>query len=129
MIEIIKNISVIVSLILSTITLATLIIKPFKKIKNIIETLVSKINDLTNTVTMNEQNRLRGELFNCGNRCRRNIPLHQEEFRFIQGVYQEYSEELHCNGIGKEEYLFIEEYLTDNIILVSGVQHSNLIFL
>ena len=110
MIEIIKNISVIVSLILSTITLATLIIKPFKKIKNIIETLVSKINDLTNTVTMNEQNRLRGELFNCGNRCRRNIPLYQEEFRFIQGVYQEYSEALHCNGIGKEEYLFIEEY-------------------
>lgn len=68
------------------------------------------INEIKELLFINEKDRLKGELFNCGNRCRRGIPLQLEEYRYIQEVYQKYSDELHCNHNGTEEYNFIRDY-------------------
>ena len=74
------------------------------------QTVTETLSELSDRIFRNEKDRLRGELFNCGNRCRRNITLTGEEFRYIQGVWTKYSEELHCNSIGEDEYKFIKDY-------------------
>lgn len=79
-------------------------------IGNDIKKLNSDIKELNVRVFDNEKDRLRGELFNCGNRCRRKIPLSLEEYRYIQTVGDKYLYKLHCNSIGEEEYHFIQEY-------------------
>lgn len=144
-VEIIKNISLVISTIISSITLITLIVKPLRKkfadfikkftndteqdkilkeqsgiigreendikeLKIIVNQIVKSVDELSNRILRNESDRLRCELFDCGNRCRREIPLSGEEFRHIQDVYEKYSEDLHCNGIGKDEYNFIKDY-------------------
>lgn len=81
-----------------------------QEIKNTCNEIVNSVDEIKNLVFQNESDRLRGELFNCGNRCRRGIPLALEEFRYIQEVYQKYNEELHCNHNGTDEYNFIKEY-------------------
>jgi hypothetical protein len=153
-IETIKNISVIISVVLSFITLVTtlttLIVKPLRKrfiafikkstndveqdniikqqaeaikrededikeLKISVNQIVDIISDLKDKILKNESDRLRSELFSCGNRCRREIPLSGEEFRHIQEVYAKYHEELHCNGIGEDEYNFIKDYFNSKI--------------
>lgn len=84
--------------------------KAIQEIKSIVENMSNVISDLNDRVFQNEKDRLRSELFNCGNRCRRGITLYNEEFRYIQGVYEKYSVELHCNSIGTDEYNFIRDY-------------------
>lgn len=81
-----------------------------QEIKTTCNEIVDNVSEIKSLVFQNESDRLRGELFSCGNRCRRNIPLSLEEFRYIQEVYQKYSEKLHCNSIGTEEYEFIKAY-------------------
>jgi hypothetical protein len=72
--------------------------------------VVESIAELSDRIFKNEADRLRSELFDCGNRCRRGIPLSGEEFRHIQDVFRKYSQELKCNGIGEDEYNFIKDY-------------------
>lgn len=73
----------------------------------------SKLDKIANQVFENERDRLRGELFNCGSRCRRGIPLTIEEYRFISSVYEKYSNSLHANSIGTDEWHFIQEYFNN----------------
>ena len=80
------------------------------EIKNTVNQVVDIISELSDRIFKNEADRLRGELFDCGNRCRRHIPLSGEEFRHIQEVFKKYSVELHCNSIGEDEYNFIKDY-------------------
>lgn len=79
-------------------------------IKNSCNAIAKSVEELKILVFQNEADRLRGELFNCGNRCRRGIPLTLEEFRYIQEVWAKYDKKLHCNSIGTQEYYFIKEY-------------------
>lgn len=72
------------------------------------------VSDIKELIFVNERDRLRGELFNCGNRCRRGIPLTLEEFRYIQEVYKKYNSVLKCNSIGTDEYNFIYNYFHSN---------------
>lgn len=72
--------------------------------------LVDIVSELSDRIFKNEADRLRSELFDCGNRCRRRIPLSGEEYRHIQGVFRKYSKELHENGSGEDEYNFITSY-------------------
>jgi hypothetical protein len=58
----------------------------------------------------NEADRLRSELFDCGNRCRRGIRLHPEEMEHIRVVFTKYSQKLKQNGTGESEYRFICDY-------------------
>ena len=138
MLEIFKNIAVVVGCISGLIALSITIIKPFRKW--IIDSFVrqsqakevkAKIDDMTimmkeslandanfeqrltrveEKVLENEADRLRSELFDCGNRCRRGIRLHPEEMDHIRAVYAKYSQKLGQNGTGENEYNFICEY-------------------
>lgn len=81
-----------------------------KEIKDTVNQVVAIVSELSDRIFKNEADRLRSELFDCGNRCRRHIPLSGEEFRHIQEVFKKYSDELHCNSIGEDEYKFIKDY-------------------
>jgi hypothetical protein len=74
------------------------------------EVLTTQLEQVKSNVLENEADRLRSDLFDCGNRCRRNIRLHPEEMDHIRDVYRKYSEVLHQNGTGEREFNFITEY-------------------
>jgi chromosome segregation ATPase len=74
------------------------------------ETLTTQLEQVKSNVLENEADRLRSELFDCGNRCRRHIRLHPEEMEHIRAVYKKYSEVLHQNGTGEKEFNFITDY-------------------
>ena len=83
------------------------------KIDKILETnenLTTQLEQVKSNVLENEADRLRSELFDCGNRCRRHIRLHPEEMDHIRDVYRKYSEVLHQNGPGQREFNFIADY-------------------
>jgi hypothetical protein len=136
--QVFLNIAAVVGCISACITLAITIIKPFRKW--IVDSFVrqSQYNQLTikmneiddkmnrslendkkveqrltrveHNVLENEADRLRSELFDCGNRCRRGIRLHPEEMDHIRAVFTKYSDRLKQNGAGEAEYKFICEY-------------------
>ena len=72
--------------------------------------LTDQLNQVKSNVLENEADRLRSELFDCGNRCRRNIRLHPEEMEHIRVVFNKYSNVLHQNGPGEAEFNFITDY-------------------
>ena len=80
------------------------------KILDANEKLKTKLDKVENNVLENEADRLRSELFDCGNRCRRNIRLHPEEMEHIRVVWNKYSNILHQNGSGEKEFNFIVDY-------------------
>lgn len=84
--------------------------KTIQEIKETVNKIVDIVAELSDRIFRNEADRLRSELFDCGNRCRRGIPLSGEEYRHIQEVFRKYSGELHCNSIGEDEYNFIKDY-------------------
>lgn len=81
-----------------------------QEMKATLKQLMDIVAELKEKMFENEADRLRSELFDCGNRCRRGIPLSGEEFRHIQDVFRKYSVDLKCNGIGEDEYNFIKDY-------------------
>ena len=136
--EIIKNIAAVVGCISACIALIVTIIKPLRqwvtdsfvrksqqqKLNEMMNAIDSKIDSLLekndnlearltrveNNVLENEADRLRSELFDCGNRCRRGIRLHPEEMDHIRVVFTKYSTALKQNGAGQNEYDFICDY-------------------
>ena len=136
--EIFKNIAAVVGCISACIALLATIIKPLRQ--RIIDSVVHKSqyqNMLTHIEDMgkkidtlladnkqmqqrlgrvetnvleNEADRIRAELFDCGNRCRRGIRLHPEEMDHIRAIFQKYTEVLHKNHEGETEYNFIVDY-------------------
>ena len=69
-----------------------------------------QLDQVKSNVLTNEADRLRSELFDCGNRCRRNIRLHPEEMEHIRVVFHKYSVVLKQNGSGEAEFKFITDY-------------------
>lgn len=69
-----------------------------------------RLDRVESNVLENEADRLRSELFDCGNRCRRGIRLHPEEMDHIRVVFTKYSDKLNQNGTGEAEYEFICDY-------------------
>ena len=138
MIEIFKSITAVIGCISAIMTLAITIIKPLRQ--RVIESFIRKTKDdkrdeailnmdkkidklldanrglekrltsVENKVLENEAERLRSELFDCGNRCRRGIRLHPEEMDHIRAVFTKYSQKLGQNGPGEREYNFICDY-------------------
>ena len=74
------------------------------------ECLDGRLTRVEENVLENEADRLRSELFDCGNRCRRGIRLHPEEMEHIRVVFAKYSQKLLQNGTGEAEYNFIRDY-------------------
>lgn len=72
--------------------------------------LETQLKQVKDNVLENEADRLRSELFDCGNRCRRKIRLHPEEMEHIRVVFNKYSNVLHQNGSGEAEFKFITSY-------------------
>lgn len=137
-IEIIKTIAAIVGCASSLIALAVTIIKPLRK--RLIESFIRKTKDTQRdekidkmdrkidqlldaqkkletrvasveaNVLDNEADRIRAELFDCGNRCRRNIRLHPEEMDHIRAIYHKYKHVLNQNHEGDAEFDFISQY-------------------
>lgn len=136
--EVIKDIAAIVGCIMTCLGLLTAIIKPLrqrlidsfirkskdtkrdekidkmdKKIDKLLEShkcLDDRLTRVEDNVLENEADRLRSELFDCGNRCRRGIRLHPEEMEHIRVVFAKYSQKLQQNGTGEAEYNFIRDY-------------------
>ena len=136
--EIIKNIAAIVGCIMTCLGLLTAIIKPLRQ--RLIDSFIRKTKDtkrdekidrmdkkidqlldnqkcLDNRLTRveknvldNEADRIRAELFDCGNRCRRGIRLHPEEMEHIRAIYHKYKDVLHQNHEGDAEFDFIHQY-------------------
>lgn len=75
-----------------------------------IKKIKEEIKNVKENVLDNEADRIRAELFDCGNRCRRGIRLHPEEFNHIQEIYRKYTNVLHQNHEGETEYNFIHNY-------------------
>lgn len=80
------------------------------KLLNANEDLKEQLDQVKINVLENEADRLRSELFDCGNRCRRKIRLHPEEMEHIRVVFNKYSNVLHQNGTGEAEFRFITNY-------------------
>ena len=72
--------------------------------------IMKRIDGLQEQVLLNESDRLKSELFACGNQCRRGIVLHPEEFDHIREVYKKYNEELGQNHNGTMEFEYIYNY-------------------
>ena len=84
-----------------------------KKIDKLLERnecLEDRLTRVEDNVLENEADRLRSELFDCGNRCRRGIRLHPEEMEHIRAIYHKYKDVLHQNHEGDAEFDFINQY-------------------
>lgn len=136
--EVFKNIATVVGCISTCVALLVAIIRPIRqqlidsisrksqqtKISKQIDEMSQKIDQLLtksesldvrltrveNNVLENEAERIKTELFACGNRCRRGIRLHPEEMDHIRDIYHKYKEVLHQNHDGEKEFDFIIEY-------------------
>ena len=136
--EIFKNIATVVGCISACIALLITIIKPLrqwvinsiikksedstrekkvdkmdKKIDKLLETiqgLETRLARVEKSVLENEADRIRAELFDCGNRCRRGIRLHPEEMEHIRAIYHKYKNVLNQNHEGDVEFDFINKY-------------------
>jgi hypothetical protein len=136
--EVFKNIATVVGCISACIALLVTIIKPLrqklidsfirkakdtkrdekidkmdKKIDKLLENnkcLEDRLTRVENNVLTNEADRIRAELFDCGNRCRRGIRLHPEEMEHIRAIYHKYKDVLHQNHEGDAEFDFITKY-------------------
>ena len=136
--DIIKDIAAVVGCISACIALLTTIIKPLrqrfinaiikkskdtnrddkidkmdKKIDQLLvnnKTLDDRLTSVEKNVLDNEADRIRAELFDCGNRCRRGIRLHPEEMDHIRAIYHKYKDVLHQNHEGDNEFDFITKY-------------------
>jgi hypothetical protein len=136
--EIVKNIAAIVGCVMTCLGLLTAIIKPLrqwlinsfikkakdtkrdekidnmdKKIDKLLDAqgcLETRLTRVENNVLENEADRIRAELFDCGNRCRRGIRLHPEEMDHIRAIYRKYKDVLHQNHEGDAEFDFINQY-------------------
>lgn len=136
--EVFKNIATVVGCISACIALLVTIIKPLrqklidsfvrkskdtkrdekidkmdKKIDKLLETnqcLENRLTRVESNVLENEADRIRAELFDCGNRCRRGIRLHPEEMEHIRAIYHKYKDVLHQNHEGDAEFDFITKY-------------------
>ena len=136
--EIFKNIATVVGCISACIALLITIVKPLrqkiidsfvrksqdtkrdekidqmdKKIDKLLEknqSLDDRLTRVEENVLENEADRIRAELFDCGNRCRRGIRLHPEEMDHIRAIYHKYKNVLKQNHEGDAEFDFITKY-------------------
>ena len=84
--------------------------KKIDKLLNTNECLETRLTRVEKNVLENEADRIRAELFDCGNRCRRGIRLHPEEMEHIRAIYHKYKDVLHQNHEGDSEFDFIIKY-------------------
>ena len=152
-IEIFKNIATIVGCVSACITLLVAIIKPLrqrlidsfvrkakddkrdetiakmdKKIDKLLDSyqcLTDEVARVKENVLENEADRIRAELFDCGNRCRRGIRLHPEEMEHIRAIYHKYKNVLRQNHEGDAEFDFITQYYNQQSFPAYHIQQND----
>lgn len=136
--EIFKNVATIVGCISACIALLVTVVKPLrqwlfnsiaykakskeledniKQMNHKVDKLISdniiikeRLEEVESHVLENEADRIRAEIFDCGNRCRRGIRLHPEEFDHLKAIFSKYTDVLHQNHEGEVEFNFISNY-------------------
>lgn len=152
--EIFKNIATVVGCVSACIALLVTIVKPLrqwlinsfikkaqdskrdekidrmdKKIDQLLENnkcLEDRLTRVENNVLMNEADRIRAELFDCGNRCRRGIRLHPEEMEHIRAIYHKYKNVLRQNHEGDTEFDFITKYYNHQSFPAYHIQQDDM---
>ena len=99
-----------------------------KKIDKLLENhecLDNRLTRVEKNVLDNEADRIRAELFDCGNRCRRGIRLHPEEMEHIRTIYHKYKDVLHQNHEGDAEFDFINQYYNQQSFPAYHIQQND----
>lgn len=75
-----------------------------------IQEIDASINKLDTRVLENERDRIKSELSEYASRCARGLKIYPEEMVHIEEMYTKYSDTLHCNHTGTQNYNIIVNY-------------------
>lgn len=75
-----------------------------------INVLDDRVEKLDRRVLENERDRIKSELSEYASRCARGMKIYPEEMIHIEEMYTKYSNEMHCNHTGTENYNIIVNY-------------------
>lgn len=75
-----------------------------------IQEIDTSINKLDTRVLENERDRIKSELSEYASRCARGLKIYPEEMVHIEEMYAKYSDTLHCNHTGTQNYKIIVNY-------------------
>ena len=75
-----------------------------------IDKIDDRIKTLDKRVFENERDRIKSELSEYVSRCARGMKIYPEEMVHIEEMYTKYSNDLHCNHTGTQNYNIIANY-------------------
>ncbi len=70
----------------------------------------TRLDKLDKRVLENERDRIKAELSEYASRCARGMKIYPEEMMHIEEMYAKYSNEMHCNSTGSQNYHTIVDY-------------------
>lgn len=70
----------------------------------------TRLDKLDQRVLENERDRIKSELSEYASRCARGMKIYPEEMVHIEEMYAKYSNQLHCNHTGTQNYNTIANY-------------------
>ena len=81
-----------------------------KQILSHIKEIDTRLDKLDQRVLENERDRIKSELSEYASRCARGMKIYPEEMVHIEEMYEKYSNQLHCNHTGTQNYNTIANY-------------------
>lgn len=75
-----------------------------------IQEIDTSINKLDTSMLENERDRIKSELSEYASRCARGLKIYPEEMVHIEEMYSKYTNTLHCNHSGTQNYNIIVDY-------------------
>lgn len=84
--------------------------KADKQILSHMQEIDTRLDKLDKRVLENERDRIKAELSEYTSRCARGMKVYPEEMMHIEEMYAKYSNEMHCNSTGSQNYHTIVDY-------------------
>lgn len=84
--------------------------KADKQILSHMQEIDTRLDKLDKRVLENERDRIKAELSEYASRCARGMKIYPEEMMHIEEIYAKYSNEMHCNSTGSQNYHTIVDY-------------------
>lgn len=81
-----------------------------KQILSHMQGIDTRLDKLDQRVLENERDRIKSELSEYASRCARGMKIYPEEMLHIEEMYAKYSNQLHCNHTGTQNYNTIANY-------------------
>lgn len=81
-----------------------------KQILSHMQGIDTRLDKLDQRVLENERDRIKSELSEYASRCARGMKIYPEEMMHIEEMYAKYSNQLHCNHTGTQNYNTIANY-------------------